>query len=134
MRLSDVREDRVFDVIADIIDPIANIAEDEDAASFFKREKLPEGMTAKQFLLARARKAAPALLRGHKGDLIAILSAIDGTSPEAYRGALNFVKLFRDVTDLLTDEAFTTLFISAQNQTDETSSGSAPETITAPDV
>ena len=39
MRLSDIQGDRVFDVIADIIDPVANIAEDDDAASFFKREK-----------------------------------------------------------------------------------------------
>lgn len=134
MRLSDIQGERVFDVIADIIDPIANIAEDEQAASLFKREKLPEGMTAKQFLLARARKAAPALLKGHKGDLIAILSTIDGTSPEAYRGALSLVKLLRDVTDLLTDEAFTTLFISAQTGTDDKPSGSARENTVGADA
>ena len=57
MRLSDIKGDRVFDVIADIIDPIANIASDETASALFKREKLPDGMTAKAFLLERARKA-----------------------------------------------------------------------------
>lgn len=134
MKLSDVRGDRVFDVIADIIDPIANIAEDDAAAALFKREKLPEGMTAKKFLLARARKAAPALLKGHKEDLIAILSAIDGTSPNEYKGALNMVKLVRDVTELLTDEVFTELFISAQNQKAGAPSGSAPENTTEAEV
>lgn len=47
MKLSDIQGDRVFDVIADIIDPIANIAEDEKASAMFQREKLPEGMTGK---------------------------------------------------------------------------------------
>ncbi len=56
MRLSDIKGERTLDVIADIIDPIANIAEDEVASDLFKREKLPEGMTAKKFLLQRARK------------------------------------------------------------------------------
>lgn len=124
MRLSDIQGERVFDVIADIIDPIANIAEDDTASALFKREKLPEGMTAKEFMTQRARKALPALLKGHKGDIIAILASIEGVSTDAYRGALNLVKLMRDATELLTDDAFTALFLSAQS---ENSSGSAQE-------
>ena len=124
MRLSDIQGERVFDVIADIIDPIANIAEDDAASALFKREKLPDGMTVKQFATQRARKSLPALLKGHKGDIIAILAAIDGVSAESYKGALNFVKLMRDATELLTDEAFGALFLSAQSGQ---SSGSAQE-------
>ena len=124
MRLSDIKGDRVFDVIADIIDPIANIASDETASALFKREKLPEGMTAKEFVTQRARKALPALLKGHKGDIIAILASIEGVSAESYKGALNLVKLMRDATELLTDEAFGALFLSAQSGK---SSGSAQE-------
>ena len=124
MRLSDIQGERVFDVIADIIDPIANIAEDDAASALFKREKLPGGMTAKEFMTQRARKALPALLKGHKGDIIAILAAIEGVSAESYKGALNLVKLMRDATELLTDEAFGALFLSAQS---ENSSGSAQE-------
>lgn len=127
MRLSDIKGERVFDVIADVIDPIANIAEDEAAAELFKREKLPEGVTAKKFLLARARNAAPKLLKGHKADLIAILSAIEGCSPDAYSGVLSFAKLLKDVTELLTDEAFAELFISAQSEKAAVSSASALE-------
>lgn len=129
MKLSEIKGERTLDVIADIIDPIANIAEDEAASELFRREKLPEGMTAKQFLLKRARRAVPALLKGHKADIIAILSTIEGTSPEDYTGALNMVKLFKDCTDLLTDEAFAALFISPQS---EKPSGSASESIEAP--
>ena len=124
MKLSDIQGERVFDVIADIIDPIANIAEDDAASALFKREKLPEGMTVKQFATQRARKALPALLKRHKDDIISILAAIDGVSTDAYKGALNLVKLMRDAAELLTDDAFTELFLSAQS---ENSSGSAQE-------
>ena len=121
MKLSDIQGERVFDVIADIIDPIA---EDDAASALFKREKLPDGMTAKEFMTQRARKALPALLKGHKGDIIAILASIEGVSAESYKGALNLVKLMRDATELLSDEAFGALFISAQSGN---SSGSAQE-------
>ena len=126
MRLSDIKGDRVFDVIADIIDPIANIASDETASALFKREKLPEGMTAKAFLLERARKAIPALLKGHKGDIITVLATIEGISANDYRASLTLAKLMQDTAELLTDEAFGELFISAQSGT---SSVSAQENI-----
>ena len=126
MRLSDIKGDRVFDVIADIIDPIANIASDETASALFKREKLPEGMTAKSFLMKRARKAVPALLKGHKSDIITVLSTIEGVSADDYRASLTLAKLMQDTAELMTDEAFGELFISAQSGT---SSGSAQENI-----
>ena len=126
MRLSDIKGDRVFDVIADIIDPIANIASDETASALFKCEKLPEGMTAKSFLLKRARKAVPALLKGHKSDIITVLSTIEGVSADDYRASLTLAKLMKDTAELMTDEAFGELFISAQSGT---SSGSAQENI-----
>lgn len=131
MRLSDIKGERTLEVIADIIDPIANIAEDEEASALFKREKLPDGLTAKKFLLQRARKAVPSLLKGHKGDIISILSTIEGITKEEYTASLNLVKLAKDAIDLLTDEAFTTLFISAQSGD---SSGSAQESIKGNEV
>ncbi len=124
MKLSEIQGERVFDVLADIVDPIANIAEDETASALFKREKLPDGMTAKKFMIQRARKSLPALLKGHKADIIAILSAIGDVDPDTYKGALNLVNLMRDATELLTDEAFAELFISAQSKA---TSGSALE-------
>ena len=124
MRLYEKKDDRVFDVNADIIDPIANIASDETASALFKREKLPEGTTAKAFLLERARKAVPALLKGHKSDIITVLATIEGVSADKYRASLTLAKLMQDTAELLTDEAFGELFISAQSGT---SSGSAQE-------
>lgn len=127
MRLSDVKGDRVFDVIADIIEPISNIAEDENAAKLFKRERLPEGMTPQSFFLQRLKSSLPAIMKKHKKDIVSILSTIEGVSAEAYSKDLDLVKLVHDVTELLTDEAFTKLFISGQS---ETSSGVASENTT----
>lgn len=124
MRLSDIQGERVFDVIADIIDPVANIAQDNAASALFRRERLPEGMTAKNFLVWRARKSLPVLFKEHKGDIIAILAAIEGVSEEQYKRELTLVKLMQDATELLSDKAFSVLFISAQS---ENSSGSAQE-------
>lgn len=128
MKLSDIKGERTFDVIADIIDPIANIAEDKAAVALFERKKLPKGMTAKQFMVSRIRESVPELLRNHKTDLIAILSTIEGITPDEYEKSLNLVKIVKDCTELLTDDAFTTLFISAQTKEDGVSSGAAPET------
>lgn len=128
MKLSEIKDDRTLEVIAEVIDPICNIVEDDEAMAMFRREKLPEGMEPKAFLAARARKALPTLLKKHKGDIIAIFSAIEGVSPEEYKSTLNLVKLTKDVIDLLTDEAFSELFISAQG---ENTSGSAPVNIEA---
>lgn len=124
MKLSDVKGERTLEVVADLIDPICNIAQDENAAALFRKEKVPNGVTAKDFILQRVKKGAPKLLKNHKSDIVAILAAIDGVSPEEYEHGLNLVKLFSDFVELMTDEAFGALFISAQS---ETSSGSAQE-------
>lgn len=124
MKLSDVKGERVLDVIADIIEPIANIAEDEDASSLFRREDLPEGMTARQFATKRLKRALPPLLKKHKADVITVLASIEGVEKDEYTGTLDLLKLTKDFIELMTDQAFLTLFISPA-QTDN-SSGSAP--------
>lgn len=106
MKLSDIKGDRVLDVIADIIDPIANIVQDKDVAAMFEREAVPEGMDARDFFAKRMRKGLPILLKGHKADIIAVMAAIDGVTPEQYAASLDFPKLFTDVMELVTDNAF----------------------------
>ena len=126
MRLSDIKGDRVFDVIADIIEPISNIAADETVSLLFKREKLPEGMSVKTFMLERVKKTVPTILKSYKDDIIKILSTIEGVSEDDYRASLTLAKLIQDVTELLTDKSFGELFISARGGI---SSGSAQENI-----
>lgn len=111
MKLSDIKGERTLEVVADIIEPIANIAADEDAAALFKKEKLPEGKSVREFLIERLTRSLPALLKGHKHDVIRILATIEGVSPGEYGDELNLAKLLQDITELLNDEAFIALFI-----------------------
>lgn len=127
MRLSDVKGERVIDVIADIIDPIANISSDPVAAELFTRRHVPKGMSAKAFMVQRVRTSLPALLKGHKRDVITVLATIQGVSAEEYTESLTLVKLIKDCMELMTDDLFNSLFTSAET---ETPSGSATETIT----
>ena len=130
MRLSDIKGDRTLDVIADLIDPIAHIAQDKDVAEMFKRKAVPEGMKANEFFAERMRRGMPALLRGHKQDIIAILAAIEGVTPEEYADALNLAKLFTDTMELLTDEAFIGFLSSSKTTRDADAPGSASASLT----
>lgn len=116
MKLSDVKGDRTLDVIADLIDPIANIAQDKDIAKMFKREKVPEGMEAREFFASRMRKSMPALLKGHKDDIISILATIEGVSPEQYTKSLNLAKIITDFMELVTDEVFLSFLSSSTSE------------------
>lgn len=125
MKLSDIRGDRVLDVIADIIDPIANMAQDKDVAVMFERKAVPEGMEARDFFAERMRKGMPVLLKGHKADIIAIMAAIDGVTPEQYAESLDLPKLFGDVMELVTDNAFLDFLSSPETKKGADAPGAA---------
>lgn len=125
MKLSDIKGDRVLDVIADIIDPIANMAQDKDVAAMFKREAVPEGMDAHDFFAKRMCKGLPVLFKGHKADIIAIMAAIEGVTPEQYAASLDFPKLFTDVMELVTDNALLDFLSSSETGKDADAPGSA---------
>ena len=127
MRLSSIQGDRVYDVIADCISPIANIAADPKASRLFRRETVPKGMDTKEFVKIKVVDSAPTLLKEHKKDLTKILATIEGVSEQEYSSTLTLAKLIADLIDLLTDETFMGLFTSAQSKTGGSSSGSAQE-------
>ncbi len=115
MRLSDIKGERAIEVIGELIDPIANIAEDKEAMSIFQRENLPKGMDAKTFAIARLKKGMPKLLKNHKRDIATILSALAGVSYDEYVENLDMKVFIKDIVELLTDEEFLTFFISEQS-------------------
>lgn len=125
MKLSDIKGDRVLDVIADIIDPIANMVQDKDVAAMFKREAVPDGMEARDFFAKRMCKGLPVLLKSHKADIIAIMAAIEGVTPEQYAESLDFQKLFTDVMELVTDDAFFNFLSSSETGKGADAPGSA---------
>ena len=110
MKLSDVKGERVFDVIADIIDPIATIAADEESAKLFRRDKCPDGMQPWQFFLQKVKESLPTLVRRHRSELVAILATIKDVDPDEYVRDLTFASLFADLTELVTDAEFVSFF------------------------
>lgn len=127
MRLSDIRGERVLDVAAALIAPAAEIAMDETAGELFRAKSVPEGMSTQDFLLERVKRGLPALLRDKRRQVVEILAAIEGAPVEDYLAGLTMEKLAGDCVDLLTDEAFRVLFISAQTGRAGGSCGSARE-------
>lgn len=127
MKLSDIKGERVFDVIADIIEPVTNIAQDKEI-TLFKRETPPDGMTSREFAVQKISKNAPLLLKRHKGDISTILASIKGQTVEEYVDGLNMAALSIDLLELLNDKEFVSFFTSAAQTVDL--SGGASETTT----
>lgn len=110
VKLSDIRGERVFDVIAEVMGPIANIALDEDAARMFRRETPPDGVTPWQLFLGRLRDSLPVLCTTHRDDLVSILAAISGVPRDEYMDGLTLGGLFSDMIELVTDTEFVSFF------------------------
>ena len=119
MKLSDVKGDRVFDVIADVIDPISVLAEDADVKAIFKRgEKIPDDKTPSQVFMARVKDHLPAILKNHRDSIIAILAAIKGVTSDEYKESITLATLVKDVLELLGDKVFLD-FLSSQESSEE---------------
>ena len=120
MRLSDVKGERTFEVIADIIEPVYRIAQDEAAVEMLSPKPCPEGEDPKKFMARRLVAGVPALLRSHKGDLVAIMAAIEGEDAEEYAASLDLAKLVVSLTELVSDPALMGFLASAAGGTGET--------------
>jgi hypothetical protein len=110
MKLSDIKGDRTIDVIAEIIEPVINIAEDKEASALFERKECPEGISAKDFVLARVKTALPKLMKSHKDDLITILATIEGKPIEQYRSEMSLASVIGGLIELFTDDEFLGFF------------------------
>jgi hypothetical protein len=109
MKLSDVKGDRVLDVLADLIAPVTNIAIDDKAAAIFKKAVVPEE-EKKNTVIKRLKENLPALIKGHKADLIEIMCIISGQSKKEYVENLSLASFTKDLIDLITDQEFQRLF------------------------
>lgn len=120
MRLSDVKGERTFEVVADIIEPVYRIAQDEAAVEMLSPKPCPEGEDPKKFMARRLVAGVPALLRSHKGDLVAIMASIEGEDAEEYAASLDLAKLVVSLTELVSDPALMGFLASAAGGTGET--------------
>lgn len=127
LKLSEIKGEKSIDILADLVDPVANIAGDPDAALLFGKRDLPEGMSVKEYIISRLRKSIPKLLKGHKKDLVKILAALSDMTEDEYSEQLTLDGLIVDLSSLMTDQLFNAFF-TTQPSIDQ-SSGDASETI-----
>lgn len=107
MKLSSIKGERTFDVLVEVMDPIFNIAQDEDVQAVFGSDrKRPEGMTDLEFGIYLMKEHLPKIVANHKDDFILILSTLEGVSRDEYIKKLTFPKLIKDATELLNDPTF----------------------------
>lgn len=107
--MSDIKGDKTLDVIAELIEPVSNIATDDKLLSMLKDAKGSDEADVK----AKLAKLAPIAIRSHKSDVIAILAAIKCVNVEEYVDGLNLATLIGDLVELLNDEEFASFFISS---------------------
>lgn len=106
MKLSDIKGERALDVLADMIEPVAEIMGDRDIAAILQSGKAPI-------------KAIKLALKNHKRAVLDMMAAIDGEDPETYQPSI-FV-LPKRLLDLLNDPEVQRLFSSQEVTSDEIS-------------
>lgn len=102
MRLSEIRGRRVFEVMAELVDPIHNIASDADFTDALKGGELGD----------KLKQAVPSLMKTHQDDLVAIMASLEGTTPDEYVESLDFPKFIADVYSVITDKELIAFFTS----------------------
>jgi hypothetical protein len=113
MKLSEVKGERVFDVMADLIEPLCSIATDKQVKALFKRRSCPKGMDPRDFMLRRIQQAGPKIIKAHKDDVIDVLCVIGGLDRSEYVKDMTLMSLWGDVMELLSDEDFVSFLASA---------------------
>lgn len=126
-KLSEITMEQGLDIVADILVPIMNIAEDDTARDFFTKENPQEGENAIQMALRRIKSSLPVLIKKHKEDLIVIMAALNTQTVDEYKHSKGFMGLVKDVVSLANDEDLQGLFTSAESENISESSGSASE-------
>jgi len=132
--MREIKGEAVIDVLADIIEPVANIAQDEEIKEILKKEIVEEGVDTRALAIERLKNHVPKLIKNHKQDVITILAVLAGEDVDDYRKNLTFAKLFSDVTELLNDAELVSFFTSqvSSGETEDTESESTSTTSEQP--
>lgn len=113
MKLSELKGERAIEVIADLIAPITNIAEDQKNLQLFHAEKR-EGETDREAGVRDFKEKIPNLLKTHKKDVLDILCTLNDRKPEE----LSLMDIFAGAIELANDKDFQMLFLSSVRSAD----------------
>lgn len=128
LKLSEIKGEKSFDILAEIIEPTTNIATDKAAASLFGPRPLPEGMTTQEFVIQRVKEAIPTLMKRHKKDLIKLFATLSDMTVKEYKEQMTLDSVMLDLSSLISDPIFNAFFTMPQSTGE--SFGSASENTT----
>lgn len=109
MKLSEITGSRAIDVIAELIQPLANIAGDRENIAHLFGTKPKEGETQGEATVRMLKDNLPVMLKTHRDDILKILSTINDVDPET----ISVPDIVKGTLDLLGDDDFISLFMSA---------------------
>ncbi|MCM1328842.1 MAG: hypothetical protein NC253_05310 [Ruminococcus sp.] len=112
-KISEYIGEEALDLLADLIEPAAEIFGDKDIA---KASRKGGGRTA----------AIKLAVKNHKKAIIEILARLDGVPVEEYK--CNVLSLPQKILEILNDKELLDFFIASGQQSTETSGTSATET------
>lgn len=114
MKLSEIKGEQALDVMADLVEPIAEIFSDKEVQQIYK---------AKQPYIKMVKPA----IKNHKSAVITILALLDGEDPGKYTKKINLLSLPGKLLEILNDKDLQEVFRSQGQMMDEDVSGSATE-------
>ena len=113
MRISEVRGEKAVDMLADLLDPITEIASDA---------------TVKEAVVNGSRiDAVRTILKSHKKQVLKILAILDEENPDTYSPSLPEIPM--KILEFFNDPVFAPFFSSQGQKQEEVHSGSATENI-----
>lgn len=115
MKLSEIKGEAALDAVADLIDPIAEIARDRILVGLLRLKNYPEAIKLS--------------VKSHKKSVIKILAILNQQDVETYEPSLVDLPLM--LLDLVNDPMLASLFQSQAETTEETSSSPATESTEA---
>jgi len=115
MKLSEFKGERAIEVIADLIEPIADIASDPKCADLFHGD-VKKGESARDAGIRNLKAKVPYLLKTHKKSVIAILAILSDAPVES----MNLFTIAKGVVEIFSDKELIELFTSAAPSVEET--------------
>ena len=111
MKISEIRGEYAIDVLADLLDPITEIASDP---------------VVREFILKNDRMGTiKVVLKNHKKQVLSILAMLDGEDVETYKPSLAEIPM--KILEFFNDPVFAPFFASQGQKQAGTRSGSATE-------
>lgn len=114
--LADVKGDAALDLVADLIDPVTEIMSDPAVAAAYRGTEKEPGSKAKAIKVA---------IKTHKKAVTTILALMDEEDPKTYEPSAMVIPV--RLLQILNDPDMNSLFTSADQSSEENTSGSVSE-------